>query len=46
MFDFLLTTEQDMRSFVSFVKVVGNECYITNNEHSIKNFKSFIKQVV
>jgi hypothetical protein len=46
LFDFLLLTEQDMRAFVTFIKVVGNECYVTANSASIKNFKTFIKNVV
>lgn len=46
MFEFLLTTPEDIKSFVTFIKVVGNECFITANEESIKNFKNFIKQVV
>ena len=28
-FDFLLTTPEDMRAFVTFLKVIGNECFIT-----------------
>lgn len=43
MFDFLLTTHQDMKAFVTFVKVVGNECYITADEQAIRNFKTFIR---
>lgn len=31
MFDFLLTTPEDIKSFVTFIKVVGNESYITAN---------------
>jgi hypothetical protein len=45
LFDFLLTTEEDMRAFTSFIKVVGNECFITRNKDAVKSFKSFIKQV-
>jgi len=43
MFRFLLETEGDMRAFVSFVKVVGNECFVTGNKDAIKSFKGFVK---
>lgn len=46
LFDFLLVTQEDMRAFVTFIKVVGNECYITANKESVKNFKAFVRQVV
>jgi len=45
-FDFLITKPEDMRAFVTFLKVIGNECYITENKQSIKSFNSFVKQVI
>ncbi len=46
LFDQILTTQNDMRAFVTFVKVVSNESYITNNKTAIKNFNTFVKQCV
>ena len=43
MFELLLQTDEDIKAFVTFIKVVGNECYITGS--SIKDFKQFIKTV-
>lgn len=45
-FNFLLTTPEDMRAFVTFLKVVGNECYVTENKANIKGYGNFIKQVI
>ena len=35
-----------MRSFSVFLKVLGNECFITGNKVYIKSFKVFLKKVV
>lgn len=35
-----------MRAFSNFIKVIGNECFITNNKRYISNFKAFLKKVV
>ena len=35
-----------MRAFAVFVKVIGNECFITNNQKYISNFRQFLKKVV
>ncbi len=45
-FDFLLASEEDMKAFITFLKVIGNECYITQNKANIKGFELFIKQVI
>ncbi len=45
-FEFLLTTPEDMRAFVTFLKVIGNECFITQNKKNIKNYCYFVKLVV
>jgi hypothetical protein len=37
---------QEMRSFSVFLKVAGNECYITDNKVYIKSYKSFLRNVV
>lgn len=35
-----------MNAFVAFMKVVGNESYITTDKQAISNFKVFVRQVV
>jgi len=35
-----------MRSFCIFIKVIGNECFITNNKKYIESFKDFLGKVV
>jgi hypothetical protein len=35
-----------MRSFSNFIKIIGNECFITNDKKYIQNFKGFLKKVV
>jgi len=35
-----------MKSFSVFLKVLGNECFITGNKVYIKSFKLFMKKVV
>jgi hypothetical protein len=35
-----------MRAFSNFIKIIGNECFITNNKKYISNFKAFLKKVV
>lgn len=35
-----------MRAFSNFIKIIGNECFITNNKKYIANFKAFLKKVV
>ena len=35
-----------MRSFSNFIKIIGNECFITNDKKYINNFKGFLKKVV
>ena len=35
-----------MRAFSTFLKVLGNECFITGNKIYIKGFKTFLKKVV
>ena len=35
-----------MHAFVTFIKVVGNESYITADKEAITNFKTFVQQVV
>jgi hypothetical protein len=34
------------RSFCNFIKVIGNECFITNNKKYIQSFRGFLKKVV
>ena len=45
-FEFLLTTPEDMKAFVTFLKVIGNDCYITQNKKNIKSYCYFVKLVV
>lgn len=45
-FDFLLTTAEEMKSFSTFLKVLGNEYYHSGNPLFIKAFKSFLKLVL
>jgi hypothetical protein len=35
-----------MRSFCSFIKVIGNECFITNNKVYIQRFKTFLNKMI
>jgi len=35
-----------MKAFSVFLKVLGNECFITGNKIYIKAYKSFLKKVV
>ena len=37
---------KSMKSFVTFLKVIGNECFITNNQAYIKSFRDFLKKVI
>ena len=47
-FHVILETESqaEIKSFSVFLKVLGNECFITGNKVYIKSFKSFLKKVV
>jgi hypothetical protein len=38
--------ENSIRSFCIFIKVIGNECFITNNKKYIESFKEFLAKVV
>jgi len=42
----ILDTKADMRSFAVFMKVLGNECFITGNKVYIKSYKNFMRKVV
>ena len=42
----ILDTSADMRSFAVFMKVLGNECFITGNKVYIKSYKVFMRKVV
>ena len=46
LFSVLFKTKADMKAFACFLKVVGNESYITQNSRQIKSFKTFLSQVV
>jgi hypothetical protein len=35
-----------MRSFTVFLKVLGNECFVTGNKVYIKSYKAFLRKVV
>jgi hypothetical protein len=35
-----------MRAFSVFMKVIGNECFITNNKRYISHFKQFLAKVI
>ena len=35
-----------LRSFCNFIKVIGNECFITNNQKYITSFRKFLRKVV
>jgi hypothetical protein len=35
-----------VRAFTVFIKVIGNECFITNNQKYITSFKAFLGKVV
>ena len=37
---------ESMRAFTVFIKVIGNECFITNNKKYIQSFKLFIRKVI
>ena len=45
-FEMVLEKEDDMRAFSVFLKVLGNECFITGNKVYIKSYKTFLKKVV
>lgn len=45
-FDFLLTNPKEMKSFKTFLKVLGNEYYHSGNPLFIKSFKTFLKTVI
>ena len=45
-FDMVLEKESQMRSFSVFLKVLGNECFITSNKVYIKGYKAFLRNVV
>lgn len=42
----VLETSNDMKAFSTFLKVLGNECFITGNKVYIKGYKNFLKKVV
>ena len=45
-FTMVLESENGMKQFSVFLKVLGNECFITGNRVYIKSFKIFLKKVV
>ena len=45
-FSMILETPSEMKAFSVFLKVLGNECFITGNKVYIKGFKNFLKKVV
>ena len=42
----VLESDSEMRAFSVFLKVLGNECFITGNKVYIKSFKVFMRKVV
>ena len=46
LFAVLFKNKADMKAFACFLKVVGNESYITHNTRQIKSFNTFLSQVV
>jgi len=42
----ILETKKEMKAFSVFLKVLGNECFITGNKVYIKAYKTFLKKVV
>jgi hypothetical protein len=42
----VLEGPNEMRAFATFIKVLGNECFITANKVYIKAYKDFLKKVV
>lgn len=45
-FTMVLESASDMRAFSTFLKVLGNECFVTGNKVYIKGFKEFLRKVV
>ena len=45
-FSLILETPSEMRAFATFIKVLGNECFITGNKVYKKSYKAFLKKVV
>lgn len=45
-FNMVLESQNDMKAFSTFLKVLGNECFITGNKVYIKGYEGFLKKVV
>jgi hypothetical protein len=45
-FSLILENPSEMRAFGTFIKVLGNECFITGNKIYKKAYSSFLKRVV
>ena len=45
-FNMVLEKQSDMKEFSIFLKVLGNECFITGNKVYIKSYKAFLRKVV
>jgi len=46
LFKALFNRESDIKAFATFLKVIGNESYITKNTRQIKSFGKFIEDVI
>lgn len=46
LFKALFHKESDIRAFACFLKVIGNESYITKNTRQIKSFGKFLQDVI
>ena len=46
LFKALFLKESDIKAFASFLKVIGNESYITKNTRQIKSFSKFLLDVI
>jgi predicted thioredoxin/glutaredoxin len=46
LFKALFLKESDIKAFACFLKVIGNESYITKNTRQIKSFSKFLQDVI
>jgi len=45
-FELVLQTDSEMRAFATFLRVLGNECFVTENKVYLHNFVEFLNRVI
>lgn len=42
----IMESREEMKAFATYLKVLGNECFITENKVYISSYKAFLAKVV